>query len=233
MSFSRSAEDQGTLPIMAVDTEQAAEAAIQYASEGTGPLLQRDYLAAIKGVDASPEDVAIALRTRFCEFAPSETARFESCRTGHGPLEVGDEMNIRIALLGLCKVRVVHVGPCSITLRTLAGHPEAGRITFGSYREGGKLFVRIRSRTRQAGLLKYLGFLLLGKQLQARCWIKFLWKLAETLGGTVDGTVHVSTKATKDRPADWGDGDLPTFSVRGGDLTWPSGGSAGDGPTRK
>jgi len=194
--------------------EQAVNAAepIQYASEGSGPLLQRDYWAVLKGVDKTPEEVAETLRSRFPEFSPPETAAFRRCGDSHSPLAVGDEMEIRITLLGWCKVRVVHVDRCSLTLRTLEGHPEAGRITFGAYREGDRLGVRIRSRTRQAGLLKYVGFLLIGKQLQSRCWIKFLWRLAEILGGTIDGTVHVATKSTKDRPADWGEGDTPTFS---------------------
>ncbi len=197
---------------MVAEAAPTADPEIQYASEGTGPLLQRDYVAALRGVGASPEDVIRAIRTRFCEFAPPETARFQLCRQSNDPLDVGDEMDIRITLLSPCKVRVVHVDPCSMTLRTLAGHPEAGRITFASYREDGRLFVRIRSRTRQAGILKYLGFLLMGKQLQARCWIRFLWKLAETLGGTLDGPVRVATKTTRDRPPDWGEGDVPTFS---------------------
>jgi len=192
--------------------QQAESPPILYASEGSGPLLQRDYWAVFKGVSKTPEEIAEHLRTHFPEFSPPETARFRRCEDSSRPLAVGDEMEIRITLLGWCKVRVVHADACSITLRTLEGHPEAGRITFGVTREGDRLGFRIRSRTRQASLVKYLGFLLLGKQLQSRCWINFIWKLAESLGGTVDGTVHVETSKTRDRPSDWGEGDTPTFS---------------------
>lgn len=197
---------------MASEQAVKAQRELQYASEGSGPLLQRDYWAVFGGLDKTPEEVADFLRERFCEFSPPETASFRRCGQGVRPLDVGDEMEIKIALLGWCKVRAVHVDRCSLTLRTLEGHPEAGRISFGAYREAGKLAFRIRSRTRQAGLLKYLGFLVLGKQLQARCWINFIWRLAETMGGTVDGTVHVQTGSTRDRPADWGAAETPTFS---------------------
>jgi hypothetical protein len=52
-----------------------------------------------------------------------------------GTLEVGDELDIHIRLAGDARVRVVHTCPCSITLATLEGHPEAWRITFGAYRD--------------------------------------------------------------------------------------------------
>ncbi len=196
-------------------TETAAEEVrdLQYASEGTGPLLQRDYWAAFRGVDRSPEQVIEAVRSRFCDFAPPETAAFRLCGEDcDGPLDLGSEMEIHIRPLALCRVRVVHRDERSLTLRTLAGHPEAGRITFGSYRDdAGTLAFRIRSRTRQAGLLHYLGFLLIGKQMQSRCWIKFIGRLAEILGGQVEDTIHVRTRTTRDRPADWGAADEPTF----------------------
>lgn len=197
---------------MPTETAPAEQPEIQYATEGSGPLLQRDYWATLRGVDATPDEVAQVVRARFPDFSPPETATFRRCGDAGHPLQVGDEMEIHIALLGWCKVRVVHKDACSVTLRTLKGHPEAGRITFAAYREDGRLMFRIRSRTRQASLLKYLGYLLMGKQLQSRCWIKFIWRLAEILGGTVDGSVHVKTQTSRDRPSDWGAADTPTFS---------------------
>lgn len=184
---------------------------VQYANEGAGPLLERDYWAVLKGVDRSPEEIAETVRARFPDFSPTETATFRRCGDTSRPLAVGDEMEIRIALLGWCRVRVVHADRCSLTLRTLKGHPEAGRITFAAYRDGGRPAFRIRSRTRQSNLLMYMGYLLMGKQLQSRCWIRFILRLAELLGGAVDECVHVSTKSTRERPSDWGAADTPTF----------------------
>src|SRR5207302_662709 len=46
-----------------------------YASEGKGPLLERDYSAVIEGGRCTPEQVGAMLRQRFETFAPRETAR--------------------------------------------------------------------------------------------------------------------------------------------------------------
>ena len=184
------------------------------AHQGSGPLLERDYFAVIDGAKRAPDEVGAMLRDHFEEFAPQETAVFR--RSGADgkktPLEIGDEMEIRIALLGLCKVRVVHLTTCSLTLRTLKGHPEAGRITFGAGRDGqGHLTFRILSRTRASGLLNYLGFLIMGKQLQARCWIRFIDRVVTATGGRVSGRIRVRTQKVAEGPADRGEEDTPTF----------------------
>jgi Domain of unknown function (DUF1990) len=188
------------------------------AEDGRGPLLERDYFAAIDGTTTTPEQVAAWLRDRFEEFAPPETATFRRDGGDRKPLEVGDEMAIRLALRGGCKVRVVHLDRCGLTLRTLKGHPEAGRITFGAGRdEQGRLTFRINSRTRAAGVMDYLGFLGLGKQLQARCWIRFIDRVAAACGGKVVGRIRVRTCKVAEEPGDHKGTDAPTFPCDGGD----------------
>lgn len=44
-------------------------------------------------------------------------------------------MQVEIRSAGTCAVRVVDVQPRVLTLRTLDGHMEAGRISFGAYLE--------------------------------------------------------------------------------------------------
>jgi hypothetical protein len=185
------------------------------AVQGAGPLLERDYSAAIAAADCTPEDVGMKLRTDFEEFAPPETAVFRRAGEGRArsPLEVGDELEIRIALRGLCRVRVVHADDRSLTLRTLKGHPEAGRITFGAGRDDrGRLTFRIVSRTRASGLLNYMGYLLLGKQLQSRCWIRFIDRVAASCGGRVAGRIRVRTRRVDECAGDRGEEDSPTFA---------------------
>lgn len=201
-------------------TDQAGERAEKepiYAEEGAGPLLKRDYSATIDGTDRTPEQVAEMVRARFCEFAPPETAAFCHAEGGSRPLEVGDELEIKISLVGTCRVRVVHVDAHRLTLRTLRGHPEAGRITFGAGRDGqGRTTFRIGSRTRAGGVLHYLGFLVLGKQMQSRTWIKFVGNVAEACGGSVLDAVHVRTSRCEEEPADREDGpDDPVFACEG------------------
>jgi hypothetical protein len=194
------------------------ELAILDASEGVGPLLRREYSAVVGGAPCGPEAIGTLLRERFEDFAPPETAIFDRTAEAKDRLAIGDEMEIRIALLGRCRVRVVHHSDCTLTLRTLAGHPEAGRITFGADRDPqGRLRLRIVSRTRASRVLNYLGYLVMGKQLQARCWIRFLERLAEATGGQIADRIHVRTHRVEEEPGDRKGTDAPTFECGRGD----------------
>ena len=196
------------------EVRSACELEVVDASEGFGPLLEREYVAEVVDPEKSAEEVGRMLRERFPEFAPAETAVFE-CDGDSRLLEVGDEMDIKIALRGHCRVRVVHHDDRSITLRTLKGHPEAGRITFGAdCAEDGRLTLKILSRTRASGLGNFVGYFLLGKQLQARCWIKFLDRLAAATGGRIEGRIRVRTRPVEAVPADGKGVDEPTFSCQ-------------------
>ena len=190
---------------------------VQLASEGIGPLYQRDYWATILDVDVDPEDVIKRVRTEFPDFAPPETAYFKRCVDGCEPLVVGDELDINISKVADCRVRVSHVDRLSLTLRTLDGHPEAGRITFSAEKdEDGRLVFRIRSRARSHGLLRYLGFLLIGRTMQGRTWIRFIKRLAKALGGRIEGDyVSRKTVPVDDRIADEKDLPAPTYAPRG------------------
>ena len=133
-------------------------------------------------------------------------------------MKVGDELEIRISGVLPCKVCVVHADGRSLTLRTLDGHPEAGRITFGAGRdEQGRLTFRIRSRARAGGLLHYLGFLLMGRVMQGRCWIRFIGCVADASGGKLVGPIRVTTERVEEEPADCGEPHLPTFCCDGKD----------------
>jgi hypothetical protein len=104
------------------------------AEEGSGPLLQRDYWAAVANARLRPSEIIAEVTREFERFPPEELVGFERrCEPGRA-LAVGDELDIHIRMAGECAVRVVHADANSLTLATLEGHPEAGRITFGSYR---------------------------------------------------------------------------------------------------
>ena len=186
---------------------------VVHAANGTGPLFQRDYVGVLSGGSDSPESLGKIVRERFVEFGPPETAAFEhDGGTKGAPLQVGDELAIRIGGFMPCRVRVVHVDDTSLTLRTMAGHPEAGRITFRSSRDDqGRLNFCIRSRARAGGLIHYIGFLVLGRTMQARCWIRFIGKVAEACGARLEGPVRVSTRRVQEDPSDCEGCDHSTF----------------------
>ena len=190
--------------------------AIQPASTGVGPLIQRDYWAVIAECPCKPSQLIELVRTRFMELPPPAIVVFERC-DGDGELDVGDELDIRIRLAGDARVRVVHRDECSITLATLAGHPEAGRITFGAYRnDRGQVLFHIRSRARSSTRTNYLAFLFGGDPMQTATWTDFVTNVALTCGAGVEGVVHADTKiieADQLEPADE-TMDAPTFIAR-------------------
>lgn len=181
------------------------------AAEGVGPLLQRDYWAAITGTRLRPSQIVAEVKAHFASLAPGELAEFSS---PDQPLRMGDELDIRIAGAGPCTVRVVHCDGLSLTLATLVGHPEAGRITFGAYRNReGMVVFHIRSRARSDSLLRLLGFLAAGEAMQTNTWAAFVSRVAAMAGGRVEGFVHAEMRAISDEED--GTIDQPTYLARG------------------
>jgi hypothetical protein len=187
---------------------------LQPASSGTGVCLQRDYWAVIEHCRFKPSEIAALVAARFPEFPPPEIVVFERTADADGCLEVGEELDIRIRMAGPARVRVVHKGPCSITLATLEGHPEAGRITFGAYRtEAGDVVFHIRSRARSSSLFNYVGFRSAGDPMQTSTWTDFVNNVALTCGAGVRGAVHADTRTIPADELDDGDAAMncPTF----------------------
>ena len=111
------------------------------------------------------------VKTHFCELPPASLVQF----VAPDGLQKNAELDIRIVPAQSCRVRVVHEDAQSLTLGTLTGHPEAGRITFGAYRNpAGDVIFHIRSRARSASLSKRIGFLALGDAMQTNTWSGFI-----------------------------------------------------------
>lgn len=184
------------------------------ARTGSGPLLQRDYWARIHDARLRPSEVMEQVRRHFEAFAPAELAAFHASNARG--LQLGDDLEIEIAGAGQCEVRVVHLDAQSLTLGTLEGHPEAGRITFGAYRdEGGALVFHIRSRARSDSLLRLLGFVLAGEAMQTNTWTQFISRVAALAGGRIDGFVEARTETLEDTDGEEDVLDEPTFLARG------------------
>ena len=103
--------------------------------------------------------------------------------------------------------------PNSITIGTVKGHPEAGRITFGAYRNPkGDVVFHIRSIARSGSWLQLLGFKALGDAMQTNTWTDFINKVASVCGGGVLGEIHADTTRLEADPGDFAD---PTFIAQG------------------
>lgn len=191
------------------------EADVQLARSGAGALLQRDYWAAIDDSRLSPAELIAALRRRFCDFPPADLVSFRPAEHNPQPLCLGAELEIVIRMAGECRVRVTCCDDYSVTFSTLRGHPEAGRITFGSYRhENGQVIFHIRSRSRSGDAKFATGFLTLGEAMQTNTWVDFVRTIASTYGKGVLGEVHADTSEVE-LHADDDDVSRPTFAARG------------------
>lgn len=186
------------------------------ASAGAGPLLERDYWGVIRQCHARPTEVMAFVRRYFECFPPTSVVVFEREHRRLGePLELGDRLRVHIKGAGHFGVRVIHLDPQSITLGTLRGHPEAGRITFGAYRNrAGDVIFHIRSRARASSRLRYFGFVGAGEALQTRCWADFVNRVAEYFGDGVIGWINAETRVTQDEPAHEAT-TSPTYLARG------------------
>lgn len=182
------------------------------ASAGKGPLLQRDYWALIDRCSLAPPRFGELLSRRFCELAPHGLVHFARTDGTTRPLEVGDELDVHIRFAGTYGVRVVHRDDHSITLGTLKGHPEAGRITFGAYRhERGDVIFHIRSRARASSRTRYGEWLALGEPMQTKTWTDFVARVASFTGrGVVDFVYEESARCDDEH-----DEQRPTFRATG------------------
>ncbi|HEU4578756.1 MAG TPA: DUF1990 family protein [Polyangiaceae bacterium] len=183
---------------------------------GAGQYLQRDYWAVIRECRPRPSELMRAVRERFTEFAPAELASFRRVEAATGPLEVDDELEVRIAAAGTCFVRVVHTDEQSLTLGTLQGHPEAGRITFGAYCNArDDVIFHIRSRARSGSRVMYAGFLAAGEAMQTNTWTDFISAVAHSFGSGVIGFIHSETQRIPNGPQAAAEECSPTFLARG------------------
>ncbi|MDX1530447.1 MAG: DUF1990 family protein [Rhodothermales bacterium] len=180
---------------------------------GAGPLLQRDYWAVLDGCPLAAAEVAAAVRARFLDFPPPELVGFRRV-DGDGPLEVGDELEVEIHPGVETAVRVIHADDHSLTLGTVAGHPEAGRITFGAYPNArGDVVFHIRSRARAGSSTHYTGFLAIGEAMQTNTWTDFIDRLAHSIAEGVVGAIRADTQEVEEDDADR-EMDAPTFVAR-------------------
>lgn len=185
---------------------------LQIARRGVGALLQRDYWAVIRNCRASPTEILATVRRHFPAFAPEELVAFS--RVGHEQLELGDEFSLRILGAGTHWVRVIHLDEQSVTLGTVTGHPEAGRITFGSYRNArGDVIFHIRSHARSRSRLHRVGFLAMGEVMQTSTWTEFVNRVAALFGDGVIGFVHAETRPCSDEGFEEMTG-APTYLAR-------------------
>lgn len=188
------------------------EARLLPASLGVGPLLQRDYWAVFPECTLKPSQLIQHVREHFCEFPPKSLVQFVADKG----MEIGAQLSINIHPAQQCAVQVVHTDAQSFTLGTLEGHPEAGRITFGAYRNtANQLVFHIRSRARSSATYKWLGFLAIGDAMQTNTWTDFITNVAAALQTPIPGVIRAETEEVEAGPEDGEPLDTPTYRAVG------------------
>lgn len=159
-----------------------------------------------------PSELIAHVKSHFCELPPAALVEFSA---PDGVVK-GARLDVRIKPAQHCAVCVIHDDAQSITLATLAGHPEAGRITFGAYRnpEGDVIF-HIRSRARSTTAVKRLGFLAIGDAMQTTTWTDFIKATAHAAGSRIRGAIHAETVEVEEVPEDDEPMQSPTFLAVG------------------
>ena len=182
------------------------------AARGAGPLLQRDYWAVLADCDMKPSELMAHVKSHFCDLPPAALVEF----VAPSGLVKDAKLDILIKPQQRCGVRVIHDDAQSVTLATLEGHPEAGRITFACYRNvaGDRIF-HIRSRARSTSVLKRLGFLAIGDAMQTNTWADFIRNAAASVGATIPDAIHADTHEVEEQPEDDEPLDSPTFMAVG------------------
>jgi hypothetical protein len=182
------------------------------AKQGAGPLLQRDYWTVLADCPLPPSGLMAQIKRDFCRFPPAALVEFVTS----GPVVKDALLDIHIKPGQHCGVRVIHEDAQSLTLATLEGHPEAGRITFGAYRNAaGDVILHIRSRARSGTLLKRLGFLAIGDAMQTNTWTDFIRNAAAAVGARIPGVIHADTTEVEETPEDADRPCTPTFRAVG------------------
>jgi uncharacterized protein (UPF0548 family) len=188
------------------------ETEVLAATSGAGPLLQRDYWAVFAGCALKPSEVMTHVKTHFCELPPASLVQF----VAPAGLNTNAELDVHIVPAQSCRVRVMHEDAQSLTFGTLEGHPEAGRITFGAYRNAaGDVIFHIRSRARSATMSKRVGFLAIGDAMQTNTWSGFINNIAAAVGARIADAIRAETKEVEDRPEDDHPLQSPTFLAVG------------------
>ena len=191
---------------------EPAEKPVQLATDGVGPLMQRDYVLVVEGSELRPEAALQLLLRDFPAYSPDRLACFTYPPDTEPPLDLDDAMDVAIVGNPLTAVRVCDLTPCSLTLRTLQRHIEAGRITFAADRDlAGRLVLRIRSRARIGDPFRLVGYLAMGVHIQTRIWIVFLERWAAAIGGRMVGPVIHEFDRVQESLADRGAREAPTL----------------------
>jgi hypothetical protein len=177
-------------------------ALLQRPSRGSGAAFRRLFRVAVERPLLNAEELMSIVAADPNVACPLEIGRFERGVEASGPIEVGEEMRVRLPGPWNGPVRVIAAGESSFRLATLRGHMEAGEIEFRARDEEGRLVFEIESWARSSDRVFDLLYDRLGvaRALQLDMWAFFLERVAQVSGGFAIGGIEVHTLRCDDHP---------------------------------
>ncbi len=158
--------------------------------------MHRRYRIDIEGATMTPSQLIAALVANPNNFSPVEFATFGELGdpSDRCPLQVGDDVMVRLSGPYDAPIRVVELADDIVRLQTREGHIEAGQIQFAARMEGSTLRFDINSWARNAGIdIHILWWTGLAYELQTVMWTHVCRRAAAISGGR-GGLVRVRTE---------------------------------------
>jgi NADH dehydrogenase len=170
----------------------------QLPTEGLGALHHKRFWAEVE----APRAAADALFARFCRGFQEKTPDTMDLEAEPGAptavLACHQTVTMALPLRGTVQVRVAELGPTSLTLQTVAGHPLAGAVRFAfAEREapaegaGARPFrFTVEVFDRAADAFDWMAMAVLGNRLQRANWERIVEQVVEDSGGRADAGVQ-------------------------------------------
>jgi len=157
--------------------------------QGFGRLWQKTYSISLPGKGLDPDRAIAVLKENFVSFQPPANRFYpppDGIRPG-GVILINADTPGGLVVTG---VMVLYSSRHSFTFITPEGHPEAGWVTFSSFREQDSTVVQIEGLARAGDPVYELAFRILGSKLQQDIWKHVLQSMLNYLGGS--GQVQVT-----------------------------------------
>ena len=175
---------------------------LQRPSAGCGAAFRRRYRVRVARSLLNAAELMSIVQNDPNVACPTEIARFERENNGSEPIDVGEEMRVRLPGPWNGPVRVIDVTDRSFRLATLVGHLEAGEIEFRAHDDPDGLTFEIESWARSHNSISDFLYDRLGlaRELQLDMWAFFLERVAQITGGAASQGIEVQSRRCADYP---------------------------------
>ena len=157
--------------------------------QGFGQLWQKTYSISLPGKGLDPARAIAILKENFTSFQPPANRFYpppDGIKPG-GVILINADTPGGLVATG---VMTLYSSRDSFTFITPEGHPEAGWVTFSSFREQDSTVVQIQGLARASDPIYELAFRILGSKLQQDIWSHVLQSMLNYMGGS--GGVQVT-----------------------------------------